>query len=410
MCLKWAAFLGCLGYSVLAWSQNYDMSEACRKNLLAAEEVRNTKVYTQCGFDDKYQALPRWSSWVQNHNMYQAMYELCVRYSDTLNGQKLCQKAVAGGNGPALLRQGDSFYEQKNYIEALQSYTNALKSPLLTEAEKGHIAEKIGVLYLNPQSSYYNPTKGLPVIEKASEQRGALSNNILGAYALLGLEKQQTNMEKAFKHFWRAILLGCPNAEENLGLFHLVRQNTITLDVARQLMQDKIFTCQSNNTPTEVQVESVPNDCNCAEVLQREQLVLQNPYQLLSVEENHVILQGKDGRRIFADKETILDDGLHIQEIHKSAVILSNGKERYILNLAPNDTCVQICHQNQSVKKKVTKLPRIKPYRLSFSSSECADILYYAERLVDTNLPFVGKKECGYSGQLETATQLLLGQ
>ena len=402
----------CLGYASVVGAQDYSVNDPCRESLLLAEQSRNTEIYTQCGFDEQNMALTRWSAWVQNNNLYQGMYELCVRYPQTEEGQKLCQKAIEGGNGPALVYGGDQFYDQKNYVQALQNYTRALQSSMLTEQERGHIAEKIGLLYLNPKSSYYNPVKGIPVLEKAADQRSALANNILGVYAMFGMEKQQMNMEKAFRYFWRAILLGCPNAEENLGLFHLVRQKSLTAADARQLMQNKIFTCQSDAVmPTAQTVtEELPKNCRCDEVLQREQLVAQQPYRLISVdmEQNRAVLQSKDGGRIFVEKGTVLPDGYTVYEMHKSAVVL-NGKTRRLLNLAPDEICVRSCQQQQ-IQKSEQKLPRVKPYRLSFTANECSNLLYYAERLVDTKLPFVGKKECGFSGEMDIATQLLIGK
>lgn len=405
---KWLFFIGCFGFILSAFAQGFGTNDPCKEQLLAAEEKRMPEVYSQCGFDDKYHALIKWSSWTQNHNMYQAMYELCVRYGDTTDGAKLCKKAIAAGNGPALLYQGDQFYKKQNYVDALSSYARALQSPMLTDAEKGHVAENIGVLYLDPRSSYYNPSKGIPVLQKAAEQRAALANNILGVYSMLALEKQPEDMEKAFKYLWRSILLGCPNAEENLGIFHLVRQKKISPDLARQVMQDKIFTCQSDTQIVQEPIEVEKQDCDCARVLQREELIQKYPYRLISSGQNGAVLQDKDGERISVTQEMLLPNGMRVSEIHKSAIILMEGKKRHVINLAPSEVCVQICTQKQD-QKKVSKLPQIKPYRLSFSPSECSDLLYYAERLVDTSLPFTGKKECGFSGKLDEATQLLLG-
>ena len=132
----------------------------------------------------------------KENNAYQAMYELCMRHPNHRESANLCELAVSGGNGSALLNQGNKQYAEKNYIQALQSFTQALRSPLLTDEEKGQISEKIGILYLDKNSTYYNSKKGLPLIEKATQQRSALANNIIGVYSMLGLEGQKANLEK----------------------------------------------------------------------------------------------------------------------------------------------------------------------------------------------------------------------
>jgi hypothetical protein len=101
-----------------------------------------------------------------------------------------------------------------------------------------------------------------------------------------------------------------------------------------------------------------------------------------------------------------LPNGAVVNEIRKTAVILLNNRVRQTLNLAPDEACVEYCFAKQKVQ--TSDLPNVEPYHLSFTPSECSSILYYAERLVDMNLPFVGKQECGYSGDLDAATQLLL--
>ena len=56
------------------------------------------------------------------------------------------------------------------------------------------------------------------------------------------------------------------------------------------------------------------------------------------------------------------------------------------------------------------KVLEVEPYHFTFTPSECSDLLYYAERLVDTSLPFTGKKECGFSGEMDETTKLLMAQ
>lgn len=405
------SFLFCFSiiFSLSVQAQDSFDVETCRLAVLQAEQQRNPQVYSQCGFDDVNYAVVKWASWAKENNAYQAMYELCMRHPNHRESANLCELAVWGGNGSALLNQGNKQYAEKNYIQALQSFTQALRSPLLTDEEKGQISEKIGTLYLDKNSTYYNPKKGLPLIEKATQQRSALANNIIGVYSMLGLEGQKVNMEKSFEHLWRSVLLGCSNAEENLGLFYLLHQNKITSNDVRKLVSDKILTCQSDNEKKELSDRKyLQSNCDCEKTKMMEELVSRYPYRLISVEADKTaaILKDENNRQFSVSINSVLPNGAVVNEIRKTAVILLNNRVRQTLNLAPDEACVEYCFAKQKVQ--TSDLPNVEPYHLSFTPSECSSILYYAERLIDTNLPFVGKQECGYSGDLDAATQLLL--
>ena len=95
-----------------------------------------------------------------------------------------------------------------------------------------------------------------------------------------------------------------------------------------------------------------------------------------------------------------------VDEIKKKAVFLTKNGVRSILSLAPIDNCLELCKQQEQQKETLSKT--IRPYHLSFTARECSDILYYAERLVDTNLPFTGKEECKFSADMDKATDLLM--
>ena len=153
------------------------LSQECQEAVHTGEIARNTDIYGPCGFDNKQKALKEWAPWAEHENAGQALYEICIRYEEAEN---YCQKAEQLGNGPALLRRANMLYNQKDYTNAANFYTHALSSSLLTESEKGQIAQNMGLLYMNPNSSYYNPTKGMPLIERAVGRRGAEANNLMG--------------------------------------------------------------------------------------------------------------------------------------------------------------------------------------------------------------------------------------
>ena len=385
-----------------AYAQVSSLTIPCQEAARTAETIRNDEIYTKCGFDNRKKALGEWAVWAEAEKSGQALYEICLRHKM----ETYCQKAVEFGNGPALLRRANKLYTEKKYAEAAALYTRALPSPLLTTVEKGQIAQNMGILYLDKTSTYYNPQKGVPLIEKATQMRGAEANNIMGVYSLFGLNGVKRSPEKSFEYLWRAILLGCPAAEENLGLFHLARQKKIDNQTLYDEMAKRTLSCEA---PEFVEPEVLEDqNCNCAEILEREQLIQQNPYQLVQVNENlkQALLKDKDGKEINVEKDSVLPNGAKVNEIRKTVLILTNGRARNILYLAPDASCLELCH-----KQKASKDPRakvIRPYKLTFTPSECSNILYYAEFLVDTNLPFTGKTECGFSNDLNKASELLM--
>lgn len=389
-----------------SFSQTFSLSSECQEAVRAGENIRSTDIYTACGFDDKEKAFGEWTLWAEREKAGQAFYEICIRHQEDYKAKLYCQKAVQLENGPALLRQANDLYSQHDYTGAASFYTRALASPLLNESEKGDIAQKMGLLYLNPDSNYYNPVKGMPLIERAIERRGAEANNLMGVYALFGMQGVPQNAEKSFEYLWRAVLLGCPAAEENLGLWHLAYQKKIDNKTVRDEMTKRLFSCVAPNftAPTEL----LKHNCNCTEVAERERLANKNPYRLTAISEDGktITLQDKNGEKIVAEIGTKLPNKMKVNEIRKKASILTSESSRIILNLAPVDDCPKLClHQRESTKI-LTKT--IKPYHLTFTPQECSDILYYAERLVDTSLPFTGKKECAFSQDMDKTTDLLM--
>ena len=397
-------FICALSCSVVA--QTLSANLECQEAVRAGENTRNPAVYTACGFNERQKAFGEWALWAEKEKAGQALYEICVRHPEAYQAKSYCQKAADLGNGPALLQVANQLYAQKNYTGAAGLYTRALASPLLTEAEKGDVAQKMGLLYLNPNSSYYNPAKGMPLIERAVGRRGAEANNLMGVYALFGMQGVPQNAEKSFEYLWRAVLLGCPAAEENLGLWHLAKQKKIDAKTALQEMSARMFSC--------VAPEYVPpadpkkTDCNCAEVTERERLAALYPYRLLAVAEDlkSATLQDKKGDSFNAEVGTQLTDSVKVSEIRGKAVVLVSQNGRMVLNLAPVDNCPQLCQQQKEGTAALAKT--IKPYRLTFTPKECADILYYAERLVDTHLPFTGKSECSFSADMDKTTDILM--
>ncbi len=392
-----------LGISLPVLSQT-----ECQTRLLEAERSRQEALYTQCGFDDEETALSIWAPWAEENQAYQALFEIYKRFPNSWKSNDLLQQSIRGENGSALIVQGDQFYQQGSFPQAITLYTKALKTPLLTTEEKGHVAQNIGLLYLNPDSQYYNPKNGLPIMKQATEQRSALANNIMGIYSLFGLQGVTADEKEAFFYLWRAVLLDCPVAQENLGIYYLLHDKKITPKEAQEYLNGKVFSCQATPTVLPKKKTVSLSQCDCAKVAERQSFIDPNEtYRFVSNENNQPILMDNMDHQFIVQKGMKLPDGSMVQDIKKVVIILLRQNQRKLLYLLPSPECIEAC-QNKTEKKQKSKT--ITPYHFTFTPQECSDLLYYANQLVDPNLPFVGKKECGYSGNLQTANDLLLGK
>ena len=274
--------------------------DPCQSQVIAAEQEPNDSVYVNCGFNDYKLALGKWAPLAEKNNWRRALYEIYQRNTSYTVTKKYLYQSAQLGYTPAVVLVGDEFFEQGKIPEAMKYYNVAIRGDL-DETTKGKITGRVAFLYANPNSPYHDVKKAIPLLTKASLQRDALSNNIMGALSLANEGVVAYNAEEAFKYFWRAILLGCPAAEENVGFLMLAKDHKIDNGAMKQEIAARTYSCDS-------------------------------------------------------------------------------------------------------VAKTSVNYPL---YHLTFTQQQCADINYYAERLVDTSLPFTGKKECAFSADMGALTDFL---
>ncbi|MBQ4472033.1 MAG: sel1 repeat family protein [Alphaproteobacteria bacterium] len=291
--------LSLIGFSPIVAAQFDQDVTACEPTVLASEEEYNPTIYDECGFNDIQTAMIHWAPLIQERQWKNASFELYKRHTNYPGIKSFLYKAAELGHSTALMMVGDEQFDAGKIPEAMRYYNAAIRGDL-PEEDQGKITGRLALLYADPKSNHYDTQKAVPLLQRAALQRHALSNNIMGALSLFGMYNVKQNPEESFKYFWRAILLGCPAAEENLGLFQLGRQNKIDLATLKSEVMKRTFSCD-----------------------------------------------------------------------------------------------------------KVEDTASIKPYHLSFTTQECADINYYAERLVDTSLPFTGKEECAFSADMSQMADFL---
>ena len=306
-CFLFFIITSVLSTTALAQTMSLDQ---CFPLIQQAETNPDSTVYDQCGFNVLSTAISTWVPVAQQHKFAHALYEICTRHPTYPQSATYCMEAAKLGDGPAVAWAGDFYFKENQIPKAMSYYNYALQRGGLTSEREGQILANLGYLYAKPDSAYYNESQAVPLLKRAAQQRSALANNIMGFLTYWGKYGIKPNSKEAFAYFWRAILLGCPAAEENIGFFHLLHQNQLSREIAIDAMSQRMFSCEAS-----------------------------------------------------ADQD----------------IVISGETGDLTINL----------------------------YHLSFTPEECADINYYAERLVDSRLPFTGKEKCGFSGDMSQITTYL---
>lgn len=383
---------------------------AYEKNTDSAEEAP----YEKCGFKDTHIVWNRWAPLAAQKNAPKMLYEICYRFPDHLYHDIYCNKAYQTNYPPALAYKAKQLLLKNNLQEALKAAADALNAQQLSSEEEGDLLAAFGVYYVEKQDSQAGP-----YLETAAERRSALANHILGVLSYQNVQNADKDAKEAFQYIWRAILLGCPAAEENLGLLHLARQNKIGLETAKEKMRENMLSCAptAENTQQDSAESAIHEDifsCACGTVLKTEEKNLQKPYILKKTDGNQAVLEDKAGEVYTVSAGDNLPGQGIVKEIHKTAVVLVYNEERIILSLIKEDPCLEACHRYrittdlspEEMKQKILNHSvRIQPYHLTFTPGECEAIAYYAPALVDVNLPYVGKKEC--QNQKEPSVNLI---
>ncbi|MDY6407753.1 MAG: hypothetical protein SPL08_03515 [Pseudomonadota bacterium] len=364
--------------------------DTCEQLLLKSEENHDVTLYDDCGFGDEARAWNHWAPFVAAHELKRGIFELCQRYPLHAYGELYCNKAVDMNFGPALAMRGRERLRTDNAKEALYYFNQALKSGDLTEDEKVKITETLGTIYLNKQSPEYAPDAGIDLLNKAANNRSAMANNALAYLSFSGDHKIKRDHKKALFLLWKSILLGCPAAEENLGAYHLAKQGRISEDDAKYYMSLQAFTCEPFDKNIK---DDAPVGCKCKDIQEHERYLRSQPYIFLGIQDQKALIRNKIGESFTYSKGEITSDGFMIQDISSTLVtLIKNGKKSF-LNRYHQGRCVDYCLKNANKPKK-RKPVRIRPYHLTFTPEECININYYAPKVIDTTLPYIGKKEC----------------
>ena len=238
-----------LSVSCMCYAQVPDRN-LCLNLLQQAETSPNPTLYSQCGFDDEKTAMEVWAPLARENKLAHALYEICMRHPKHPDSNRFCAEAAKLGDGSAVAWAGDIYYKKNDIPKAMSYYNYALQRGGLTEDLQGQIITNLAVLYANPESPYHDAEQSVPLLQQAASKNSALANNILGYMTFFGENGVKKDSKEAFANFWRAILLGCPAAEENLGFLQLVEHKQLDPSDAKKAMSSRLFSCDASADKT----------------------------------------------------------------------------------------------------------------------------------------------------------------
>lgn len=400
--LKKCLFLSALFVPFLGQAQSY-AELSCEEifEKLETGELTDSSLYDKCGFLNEDLVWGKWAGFVSEKKMRRAIYEICIRFPSHEYHELYCDKAIQMEYPPALIYAGEQAINKGDFQTGYNYLTKALSTQKLTNKEEGRVLEILGVHYLKNSDQ-----KAAAYIDKAAKKESALANNLLGINYYIRKDDDLANEEILMEYFWRAILLGCKKAEENVGLVQLAKQGKITYEKALAEMKKNMYSCDATIMEKNVKKDSELYSCRCKFALDMDKRQSNKDYVLIRTEAKMAVLEDKNGETVSVTEGRVLSNKARVSEVRRTAVILTYPTgEREILNLYKKDPCVDFCKQhgiqeNLSVENMrlridgVKEAVKIKPYHLTFTPQECAFVDHYAKLLFPNKETYVGKEEC----------------
>ena len=368
---------------------------------LETGELTDSSLYDKCGFLNEDLVWGKWAGFVSEKKMRRAIYEICIRFPSHEYHELYCDKAIQMEYPPALIYAGEQAISKGDFQTGYNYLTKALSTQQLTSQEEGKVLEILGVHYLKTSDQ-----RAAAYIDKAAQKESALANNLLGINYYIRKDDDLANEEILMEYFWRAILLGCKKAEENVGLVQLEKQGKITYEKALTEMKKNMYSCDATTLEKNAKSDSELYSCRCQFALDMDKRQSDKDYILTRTEAKMAVLEDKNGETLSVTEGRVLPNKARVSEVRRTAVILTHPTgEREILNLYKKDPCVDFCKQhgiqeNLSVENMrlridgVKEAVKIKPYHLTFTPQECSFIEHYAQLLFPNKETYVGKEEC----------------
>ncbi|MBP5535014.1 MAG: SEL1-like repeat protein [Alphaproteobacteria bacterium] len=372
---------------------------ACEKLLKLAENKQIDGVYDICGFNDEGAAWYQWAPLMSAAENKKALYELCKRFPTHDYAHLYCQKSADLNYIPAFYRLAKEAEEKKEnglykeYLEKIVEQNDIRNKKRLTTEEDfvtRQAYEDLAKIYLN-SSVDKDREKGLQYLQIAADAGDSSAAHTLGVLLYWNQAPEQQALSK--KYLWKAILSGCPAAEENLGLMGYLEQGRLYLEDARESIESHLYTCQATQSDTAswdkiLKVE----DCACPDVLDWFKRQKKKPFLVIRLADKSAVLKDPEGNTYPVVKGDKIGNGFVVEDVRSSAVIVRRLSERYVLQYRTDTQCVDLCFNPNVIPKHFVKdLPA---YELTFTKEECENLAAGIENLNNPMSAFRGLPEC----------------
>lgn len=369
----------------------------CQKLLKLAEEKQVDSVYEYCGFDDETIAWYEWAPFVSASGYKKALYELCQRYPEHDYAELYCQKSADLNYPPAFFALAKKAYARgemnlyENYLNTVIQLNDIKDKTLLTtesDLASRHAYEALAKVYYD-KADISSREKALQYLQIAADAGSVSAAHTLGVALFWNKDAQQQALSE--KYLWKAILMGCPAAEENLGLMNYLKQGRLYQQDASAEIGKRLFTCQPSPTSGK-KLFLDAKDCDCPQVLSWFESQKDKPFLVTQIFTDSALLKDKNGFEHSVSKGDKVIDGYVVEDVRPTAVIVRKVNERHVLLYRDDIACAELCvNPNVIPKRYVSQLP---PYMLEFSELECYQLAKGIEALNNPMMPFKGLPEC----------------
>lgn len=371
----------------------------CMRLLEIAELKEADWIYPQCGFDNETIAWYTWAPQVSKAEYPKALYQLCMRHPDNDYSALYCQKSADLGYLPAMLQHARKMRQDgktEAYVQALSDIIaqHPLQEQFVIETAEDKAAveayAELGAVYFQGELVPQNLELALQYLKKAADLDYAKAAHALGIALYWGGDKQTLPM--ATLYWWKAMLLGCPAAEENLGYLGLYTQGRLRESDAQYLMEKRMFTCDASQTTGPRAHIKTAQECDCAGTLAWIRSQESKPYTLLSISDKQAVLSEANGKTEKVSEGDMTQAGYLVDEIRPTAVIVKKSRERHVLLLKPDEDCIELCQNPNLIPTRY--INDIEPSRLTFTQTDCLQLARSLENLNDITRSVNGMTQC----------------
>lgn len=370
--------------------------DKCESLMYVAERKEMDWVYTACGFDDETDAWHNWAPFLTKNNYRKGMYMLCKKYPTHEYSALYCKKAADAGYVPAVYESAQDDRRAGNYrsyIEKLQKIAdnNSLYGKMVLKTAEEETAlkayQELGFAYLKGAMVERNFNKAYEYLKTAADLGSVEAAHAVAVTLYWGGNDEQKAL--ADKYWWKAMMQGCPAAEETYGILGQYLKQQMPTQTAKERMEEKMYSCTASVQKTGIQLKSTQS-CDCPAVLAWNKSQSDKPYIIFSISGTQAVLQDKRGNKETVAPMQTTSAGYYVREVRPSAVIVTKGAERHVLLKRPDSDCIDIC-QNPNLGQ--TRFAS-SVYQLQFTPEECQKMAANVDMLDNPSVRFKGLYEC----------------